>query len=324
MRRIMKTSPPDRFIRPPRLRPGSRVALVSPAGPSPDERIDAAIERCRVLGFEPEPGAHARARDGYLAGTDEQRLADLDAALRDPSVSAIWAVRGGYGTMRLLERLDLAPLRDAPRAFIGFSDNTAVHLLFARNGMVSFHGPHAGAAFPDFTREAFELVVCRSEPPGILRLDDARGSPALLREGVAEGRLMGGNLTMLAAACGTSIQLDARGAIVVIEDVNEPAYRVDRALTQLLLAGCFDGVRGFAFGCFEWTDAEAPGAASIARSANPALEDVLADRVRPLLVPAVAGLPFGHVDRQWTLPLGVHARLDAIQGTLEILEPAVA
>jgi len=319
----VSVAPTDHFVRPPALDAGARVALVSPAGPSSAERIEAAIARCVDFGFEPVLGAHARERHGFLAGTDDQRLDDLDRALRDPGVSAVWAIRGGYGTMRMLDRFDPARFRDSPKAFIGFSDNTAIHLLFARHGFVSFHGPHAGGAFPEFTVDAFQRILCHPGPAGILPGDDGGDTPVRLRGGVAEGRLIGGNLAMLAAACGTSFQLDARGAIVVIEDVNEPAYRIDRALTQLRMAGCFEGAAGFAFGRFVRMDGEEMAATGTATGGDVPLGEVLAERVHDLNVPAVAGLPFGHTDRQWTLPLGVRARLDADRCTLEILEPAV-
>jgi muramoyltetrapeptide carboxypeptidase len=321
MRRTVTATSSERFLRPPALRAGDRVALVSPAGPSPPERIDAAIARCLAFGLEPVVAPHARARRGFLAGTDSERLADLNSALRDPQVAAVWAVRGGYGTMRLLERIDPAPLLTAPRAIIGFSDNTAVHLLLARHRLVSFHGPHAGGAFPDFTVDAFRRVLCTTEPAGVLPFDPTADGPSTLRGGVAEGRLVGGNLALLAATCGMPVQLNGRGAIVVIEDVNEPAYRIDRALTQLRLAGCLEGAAGIAFGRFSSSPDEI-GSSPVQDGDVPVI-DVLSDRVRDLDIPVVVGLPFGHVDRQWTVPLGVRARLDADRCTIEILEPAV-
>lgn len=306
---------------PPALCPGARVSLVSPAGPATPERIEAALAMCRSLGLEPVPGANARRRQGYLAGGDAERLADLDAAIRDPSTVAIWAIRGGYGTMRLIDRLDLAPLVDRPKAFIGFSDNTTIHLALARRGIASFHAPHAGGAFPEFTRRRFEDLMFRADAAGPLPMPDPLRPATVLVRGTAEGRLIGGNLALLAAACGTPVALDARDAIVAIEDVNEPPYRVDRALTQLRLAGALDGAAGFAFGRFTFDgDADAGNSAG---GNGPTLHEVLYDRVADLGVPVVAELPFGHVDEQWTLPLGRRVRLDGTTGTLEILEPAV-
>jgi muramoyltetrapeptide carboxypeptidase len=280
------------------------------------------VARCHTLGLIPVLAEHARERRGYLAGTDAQRLADFQLALRDPGIDAIWAVRGGYGTLRFLAHLDLAPLLERPKPIIGFSDNTALHLALRRAGLVSFHGPHAGAAFPDFTLHCFTDVLFHTRPAGVLPRDPAAEAPVALSGGTAEGRLAGGNLTLLAACCGTPFALDAGDAIVVMEDVNEPAYRLDRAFTQLKLAGCLEGARGLAFGRFNWTDGDAPPGPA-APSNEPAPLDVIADTVGSLGIPIVTGFPFGHIDRQWCLPLGVRARLDADSCALEILEPAV-
>jgi muramoyltetrapeptide carboxypeptidase len=304
---------PSDPVLPPALRPGSRVALLSPAGPVHADRLDRALERCQQLELEPVPGQHVMARHGYLAGTDADRLADFARAVADPSIDAIWAMRGGYGTMRLLDRLDLSPLLRSPKAFIGFSDNTAVHLALDRLGVVSFHGPHAGAEYGDFSVEGLRTVLFRAEPAGCLPATDP---PRTLFTGAAEGRLVGGNLALLAAACGTPFELVARNRIVFIEDVNEPAYRIDRAFTQLRLAGCLEGVRAVAFGAFSWDD-ETP-------EDEPPVEELLRSLVEPLGVPAVSGLPFGHIDDQWCIPVGTRARLDAVEGTLTLLEPAVA
>jgi muramoyltetrapeptide carboxypeptidase len=301
-------------IRPAALRPGSRIALISPAGPSKPERLDRALARCAELGLEPVPGRSVLARTGYLAGTDDLRLADFAAAVDDPSIDAIWSLRGGYGTMRLLDRLDLSGMRERPKAFIGFSDNTAVHLALGRHDVVSFHGAHAGADFGAFTIAGLRRSLFEPDASGELPMPDGACAQRLVR-GIAEAPLVGGNLSLLAAACGTPFALDARDRIVFIEDVNEPAYRIDRAFTQLRLAGCLDGVRGFAFGAFSW-DATTP-------NDEPPSHELLARLIEPFGVPAVAGLPFGHIDEQWCLPLGVRARLDADTLTLSLLEPAV-
>ncbi len=304
-------------IRPPRLRKGDRVMLVAPAGPVPADKLEIALARARVLGFEPVLGSAARAHTGYLAGSDEERAADLQRAIDDPDIAAIWALRGGYGGMRTLRHVDLGGLTERPRAFIGFSDNTVIHLALARLGLTSFHGPHAGSdAFPPATTDCFRRVLWEAEPAG--RLPDPVNGPerSTLIGGVAEGPLAGGNLAMLAAACGTAWQLDARGRIVVIEDIGEPLYRIDRMLLQLRLAGALDGAAGFAFGRFT----DLPGDTD---ESDPSLADVLLSVIGPLGAPAVLGLPFGHADENWTLPLGVRARLDAATRTLTILEPAV-
>jgi len=262
-------------------------------------------------------GTHARARSGYLAGTDEQRAADLDAALRAADNDAIWCLRGGYGTMRILDRLDWGALAARPRPLIGFSDNTALHLAARRAGVVSFHGPHpAVAELPPFSERCLLRVLTAAEPAGPLPFPaDAERARALVG-GVAEGPLVGGNLALLAATAGTPYALRARGCILFLEEVGEAAYRIDRMLSQLRLAGILDGVAGVAVGAFsECPDRGVEGI--------PAPEEVLLDRLGELGIPVAFGFPFGHVPESWTLPLGVRARLDADAGTLELLEAAV-
>ncbi|MBW3553762.1 MAG: LD-carboxypeptidase [Gemmatimonadetes bacterium] len=310
------------MIRPPALRSGDRVALVCPAGPVDDVRIDRAMDRCRELELEPVPGRAIRARAGYLAGTDAERAGDLAAAIAG-DVSAIWAIRGGYGTLRTLQHVDLAPLVARPRAFIGFSDNTAIELALYRLGLVSFHGPHAGHPhFPAATAAAFRTVLQRAEPAGLLPTGvEVQSPPLTLVSGRAEGPLIGGNLALLAATCGTPYQPATEGALLFIEDVSEPLYRIDRMLMQLRLAGLLDGLAGLIFG--EFTAMEDPILRSEAADEG-CLEEILHDLVAPLGVPTALGLPFGHGRENWTLPLGVRARFDADAATIELLEPAVA
>lgn len=297
-------------MRPPRLREGTRIGLIAPAGPITEERVEVALDRCRRFGLVPVLGAAARARHGgYLAGTDDARLEDLQWALASSEIDAVWALRGGYGSMRLLERVDLAPVALHPRAYIGFSDNTAVHLALLARGVVSFHAPHAGGDATALAEQCLRTVLFEPRAAGILPLPEA--PVTTLCEGVAEGALIGGNLALLAGMCGTPAAPVARGRILFVEDIGEPAYRLDRQLTQLVLAGALDGVAGIAFGRF--TDC---GDEVEVRQ----LLQGFADRAG---VPAVVGLPIGHEPDNWTLPLGVRARLDAARGTLELLEPAV-
>jgi muramoyltetrapeptide carboxypeptidase len=298
------------MLRPPRLRPGSRVALVAPAGPVAEERIEVALARCRRLELEPVLGSWARGRyRDYLAGSDEQRLADLSTALADPDVDGVWALRGGYGMTRLLARLALAGMRQRPKPFIGFSDNTALHLALHAQAVVSYHGPHAGGDASALSERCLRAVLWRAEPAGELELPAGR-PPVTLVPGLAEGPLVGGNLALLAASSGTPAALRAAGAVLFVEDVGEPAYRLDRSWTQLLLAGALDGVAGVAFGRFTDCEGDVP--------------DLLRSLVEPLGVPAVAELPIGHEPDSWTLPLGVRARLDAERGTVALLEAAVS
>lgn len=306
------------MIRPPALRPGARIALVAPAGPLAEGAVDRAADRVREMGWEPRIGRHARGRHGYLAGTDDQRAGDFNEALHAGDTDAIWILRGGYGTMRILDRIDWAALSRRPRALIGFSDNTAIHLAAQRLGLISFHGPHPAAPdLPPFALDGLRRLLTSAEPAGRLPFPDGVEPRAqTLVPGQAEGPLVGGNLALVAATVGTPYALRADGAILFLEEVGEAGYRIDRLLSQLLLADALRGVRGVVIGAFtECPDEGSPGL--------PSVLDVIHDRLGGLGVPIAHGFPFGHVADNWTLPLGVRARLDATAGSLDLLEPAV-
>lgn len=315
------------MVRPPRLRPGSRVALVAPAGPLLErDDLARAGELCRALGFEPLLGPHAGARHGYLAGTDEERLADLNAALADDGVDAVWCLRGGYGMSRILHRVDFEPLRRRPRPVIGYSDiTTLVNAIPLRAGVVAFHGPMAREPLTAFSRRHFERVLGSAEPAGACEPPPAppdvlvprRGRIVALRPGVAEGPLVGGNLTLLQCLLGTPFQPVFDGAILFIEDVHEDLYRVDRMLAHLRMAGVLARIAGAVVGQFtDMTRGTGDGALGF--------DEVLETYLGPPEVPVVLGVPVGHVEDQWTLPIGARARLDAGAGTLALLEPAVS
>ena len=305
------------MILPRAIPPGGRISLVAPAGPLAAEAVDRAAERVRAWGWEPVLGRNSLGRRGYLSGTDDERLADLQGAIDCAEGDAIWCLRGGYGTMRIIDRIDWAPLLRRPRPVIGFSDNTVIHLALRRLGMVSFHGPHpATEEFPDFSADLLRRLVSEPSPAGLLPFPEPGGRATSLVDGVAEGELVGGNLVLLAATLGTDWALRADGAILFLEEVGEATYRLDRLLTQLRLAGALQGLRGVVVGALS----ECPDEDS---DDTPPLAELLADRLGDLGVPVAHGFPFGHQPENWTLPVGVRARLDASAGTLELLEPAV-
>ena len=314
------------LLRPAKLGPGCRVALIAPGGPLLEtDDLTRAQALCRALGYEPHLGQHTDRRHGYLAGTDDERLADLNAALGDPAVDAVWCIRGGYGSLRLLDRMDFDGLIRRPKPIIGFSDITSLlNAVTWKAGIVSFHGPVARASMTSFTRRHFERVLASTEIPGrldrlptpadILAAQQNRIVP--LVSGRAEGFLAGGNLTLLHCLIGTPYFPPLDGAILFLEDVGEDLYRVDRMLAHLRLTGAFRGLNGVVIGRF--TDLEratSDGALGF--------DEVLATYFGPLEIPVAYGFPVGHIESQWTLPLGVHARLDADAGELELLEPAV-
>ena len=293
------------------LLPGARIALIAPAGPlrGADE-LERAASNTRALGWEPIIGQYALARSGYFAGDDAARLADLAWAIADAGIDGVWCVRGGYGAMRLLPHLDFGVLSRAPKAFLGFSDITALHAaLSTRCGLVSFHAPTARQVLSDFSRASLERAVS-AQTDSCGEAPDAR----TIRGGHAHGRLAGGNLAVLAALCGTPFAPDLRGTILVLEDINEAVYRVDRMLRQLLLAGALDDCRAIAFGhCTNCAEEADDGART--------LDEVLHEAADLLGIPCIAGIPVGHIPNQWTLPLGAAAELDADARRLTVAAP---
>jgi muramoyltetrapeptide carboxypeptidase len=301
--------------------------LIAPAGPLLErDDLTRAQALCRALGYEPHLGQNAHKHYGYLAGTDNERLADLNAALSDPKVDAVWCIRGGYGVTRLLDRIDFAALSARPKPIIGFSDITALLNAVSRaTGVISFHGPVARASMPPFSREHFDRVLTKAEPAGRLGRIPQTENVLLsqehrivtLRGGIAEGPLAGGNLSLLQCLVGTPWFPDLTGAVLFIEDVGEHLYRIDRILAQLRTIGALRQLAGVVVGQFsELVSAERDGSFGF--------DQVLAEYFSPLGIPVAYGFPIGHIDAQWTLPLGVRARLDADAGELELLEAAVA
>lgn len=291
---------------PPLLSAGAHVALVAPAGPlREDVELDKAKANVIRFGWEPVVMTNARARDGYLAGSDEQRARDINNAIADRDIHALWCVRGGYGAMRILDAIDYEGMRRTPKALIGYSDVTALHAAFGvKSNLVTFHGPTARQTIPPFAFESLRNAVALGQDP-CGEMPKAR----TLRGGRAKGRLVGGNLALLTAIAGSPYSPDYAGAILVIEDVNEAHYRIDRMLTTLHLSGALSGLAGLVIGRFtdipkEFGDDEW------------SLERVLADAASRAGVPCVTDAPFGHIDDQWTLPLGAIAELDADARTL--------
>ena len=312
--------------KPPRLRPGDIVGLIEPAGFSDGEaQIDAVRFTIEGMGLVPRVAPHVGSRHGYLAGTDEQRAADLEAMFADPEVKAVLAVRGGWGCARLLPFLDWEVIRAHPKLLVGFSDVTALHLAFAaRAGFPSLHAPNAAnswgkISWESFWRLAFAGETPTFEPPALLEADpaaEARWRVTTIRPGKASGRLLGGNLSVLSALVGTPWLPDFDGAILFLEDVGEAEYRIDRMLSQMALSGILGRVAGVVFGqCTRCT-------AGVADYSGFTVPQLLEQYLAPLGVPAFGGANIGHVANQLSLPVGVEAEIDAGTGTIRILEPA--
>ncbi len=261
---------------------------------------------------------------GYLAGRDPQRLKDLHAMFRDPQVQAIWCIRGGYGTSRLLPFLDYELIRRNPKVLVGFSDITALlNAIRQRTGLVCFHGPVGSSEFSDYTLgqirkilfqpAASQFIFPSTKEPG----DGTTRHAFPIRPGKAEGELVGGNLSLMAALCGTPFQPDVEGKIVFLEEVGEKPYRIDRMLTQLRQSLPLERTAGIMLGKFA-------GCAPEKGDMSLSLEETLYDRLRDLKIPVGYGFPFGHIRDQCTLPVGGRASIDAKRMTVEILEQVVA
>jgi muramoyltetrapeptide carboxypeptidase len=304
-------------LRKPRaLAPGARVAVVAPASPFERDEFEAGIAELRTLGFDPVWDDRVFARRGFVSGDAALRAGSFDEAWRRPDIDALIGARGGYGSVQLLPYLDPIQLAAQPRAFIGYSDLTSIlTFLVCHCGIVGFHGPSVagrlGRGAEGYDRESFLATLMNVEPPGELRPDGVES----VRPGDVRGRLLGGTLTQLAAVAGTPYALTPwDDTILLLEDVAERPYRLDRMLVQLRLSGALNHVRGIVLGTFPRCDE--PGGSPTARGA---LADALADFRGPI----VFGFPTGHVDGPaMTMPLGVRARLVAGQTTRLIIEEA--
>jgi muramoyltetrapeptide carboxypeptidase len=304
---------PTTLVKPPMLERGQKVGLIAPASPLEPGEIDEGLEHFRSLGLEPVLGAHVRAQDGYLAGSDAARADDFNRMARDASVRAIVALRGGYGTMRILETLDFDAIRSDPKIVMGYSDITAiVNAIATRSGVVAFHGPVAahGSSYTGKAREYFERTLVSPDPVGTLHI----AHPRRISAGRARGRLAGGNLSLVSSLTGTPFAIPGNDALFFFEETHEAPYRIDRMLTQLQLSGALRDARGVLVGtCTDCVD-DGP---------TPPADAVIASCLRPLGVPVVANAPIGHIATQWIVPIGVRAELDADAATLTLLEAAV-
>ena len=320
-------------IFPKALKKGDTVALVRPASPSYEyESNEIAAEAVAAMGFVPKVMPNAAKKTYYLAGGDADRAADVNAAFADPAVTGVWCISGGYGSSRILPYLDYQTIRKNPKPYIGFSDITATHNAIHRmTGLVTFHGPMAGAQ-NEYALENLRRVVMNGETGKLA--ENATGEPGRrsggerdtriykLAPGKGKGRLVGGNISVLAPLFGTPYEPPLAGRILFLEEVEEDPYRLDRWLTGFLLSGKLSTLAGVALGKFAGCR---PGLykPSFSGLGTWTWQEVCADRFGKLGIPVVAGLSFGHVPENATLPIGAMAELDGDAGTLTLLEPAV-
>jgi muramoyltetrapeptide carboxypeptidase len=308
-------------LKAPKLRRGDVIGLVSPASAPPPEKIQKAVIYFESLGYRTKVGMHANALHGYLAGKDSDRAEDFNAMVRDPKVRAIFATRGGYGSPRLLNLIDYSVLKRNPKIIVGFSDITALQCaIFRKTGLITFSGPLPAVEFclaPDpYTEENFWRLLTSSKRVGELRNPPDRHL-AWSGDTKVEGFLVGGNLALIVSLLGTAFSPSYRDSILVLEDVGEEPYRIDRMLTHLRNAGILRMIKGIVLGQFTGCENKNPEKPSLT------LDRVFGDFSALVNGPALRNLEYGHVPRKLTLPFGALARLDARREKFEILESAV-
>lgn len=305
------------MIRPKALERGDVIGLVAPASPFSREAMHQGMEALESMGFSLRYDESIFEGGAFLAGDDERRAGELMAMFADAGIDGIFSVRGGYGSARILDRLDADVIRKNPKVLVGYSDITALlNYLLQKAGVIAFHGPLVTemGRMDGPTSDAMLRAVTSTEPLGAIRIP----GPGRIRGGAAEGPLVGGSLTLIANSLGTPYELDTSGKILLLEEIGERPYRVDRLLTHLRMAGIFDDAAGVVLG--EFVDCTEPD--SEGGNHGVPVEEILGDVLDRFDGPVLAGLPVGHGRTNITLPLGVHVRLDADNGTLEFLEPA--
>jgi muramoyltetrapeptide carboxypeptidase len=309
------------------LKKGDTVGLVS-TGFRVLNDLDAqfAIERLEALGFNVKVGDAILNQNGYFAGTDAERAKDLHTMFADKEVKAIFQLRGGFGSTRLLNLLDYDLIKKNPKVFMGMSDTTALLLaIHAKTGLVTFHGPNAGRPWPKFALKYMDSVLFKSELSTFINpinmgddLIQTKDRIQTITPGMANGPLLGGNLVVLASMMGSDYLPKWDNAILFIEDIGEDPYKIDRALTQLKLAGVLDKISGFIFG--KCNDCEPTNPGSTYGSFH--LMQVLNDHIKPLNIPAYYGAMIGHDARIFTIPIGIAAQMDASTGTIVLQDSA--
>lgn len=315
-----------KIIKPPRLKKGDTVALVTPGSYITEQEKEESINNIRSLGFNVIYSERLMQKNGYFSAVDEERAADLNEMFRRKDVQGIMCARGGYGCARILPFLDYDLIEDNPKPLIGFSDVTALHYaIYKKSNLVTFHGPVSISSFGSFSTKNFENVLL--DPKNELELENSNSDNnynpygiTVISDGRAEGELIGGNLSLVVSLIGTEYDLDFDDKIIFLEEFLEEPYRIDRMLTQMIQAGKFEDAAGIALGVFKLCESD---------KTNPSFDnsfslmEVLRDRLGKLGIPVIYGLSFGHVTDKFTLPFGISAELNSGTKRLKLLEPAV-
>lgn len=297
------------ILKPPTLRAGDTISVIAPAGPVEPSEVQPGIDRLQSMGFKVLPAPHLYERMEYLAGNDSDRLKDFHSAFGNREVKAIFCARGGYGTLRLLPGIRFASIRRNPKILVGYSDITSLLLsIYRKTGLVTFHGPMVKEYSKNQGSNLENLIrLLSTDEPCAYSLKDA----LVLRVGKAEGRLIGGNLSLLCHLAGTRHMPDPRGSILFLEDRGEPPYRIDRMLTHLKLCGIFKGIAGLVAGRFD----------DCGESVR--IDEMLLEAVEKSDIPVISGFPIGHGEQNLTIPVGLPALLDTKTLTLAFSEPCL-
>lgn len=312
-----------------RLHHGDKIGLVAPAWLITEPDLQASIEKIKQLGFEPVYTNKIRGKHGYFSGTDSERAADFNSMIQNHEIKAIIFAGGGYGCARILDRINYDAIKRNPKIIMGFSDCTAlINAIYKSTGLITFHGPIGRTMHQGYNRQHFENLVVTPSNGYIIESadDDLKKSTYdkiydryIITPGKARGKLVGGNLSIICSMIGTPYQIDLKDKIVMIEDIGEEPYRIDRMLTQLIGTGELQKAAGIAFGICR-------GCGKSNKSSTPnsfTLRQVIEDRIKPLHIPAVYGLSFGHNKNNFTFPIGLSAELDTDKMTITLIENPV-
>ncbi|MFZ2325168.1 MAG: LD-carboxypeptidase [Ignavibacteriaceae bacterium] len=309
-------------LKPKKLNKKDIIGIISPAS-SPDEfsRVEKGVKYLESLGYRVKVGSNVGKNHGYLAGSDEDRVKDIHAMFKDKGVKAIFTVRGGYGASRLLDKIDYRLIRNNPKIFVGYSEITALQMaFFEKAGLITFAGPMVAVDFYDeissFTNEHFWATITSNKKPGKLKYPEEQTLP-FLQKGTASGRVVGGNLAVFAGLLGTQYFPNLTGKILMVEDIGELPYRVDRMLNQLRLAGVFKKVKGIVLGQFVDCNEHNLEKKTLT------LGEVVQHYIGSVNVPSIYTFPYGHIKDFITIPFGIKINLNATKGTVEFDEAAV-
>ncbi len=310
------------ILKPPRLHKGDIIGLIAPAStPSAEEKIEKGTTYLETLGYRVKLGKYIRNIRGFLAGTDNERASDFNDMVRDKNVRAIFALRGGYGTPRLLSMIDYPALKRDPKIIVGYSDITALQLaIFRKIGLITFSGPMPGVemwkGIDPYTEEHFWRLLTSNKKIG--RLDNPSDEPLkILKHGKARGRLLGGNFSLLACLMGTLFQPKLQDSILILEDVEEAPHRIDRMLAQLCNAGVLQKLSALIFGKFTDCNPSDP------KEPHLTLDEVMKEYTERVSCPVISNFQYGHIPKKLTVPLGLQAALDTKKNKIEVVEGGV-